>query len=102
MDATNELTTTQSLLRNACADVLRLENGIVDRKTQIAVLVSGLARIASNLGRGGLVGGDQDKGSRPLRVAATECLKSTGLVYREYPSVPDDGWYLGDELIGTW
>ena len=74
----------------------------MNKNQVIEHLVSGLARIASNLGRGGVVGGPMDKGSRPLRIEATECLKSAGLVYREYPSVSDDGWYLDDELIGSW
>lgn len=71
-------------------------------KDTIQILTSGLARIASNLGRGGVVGGQMDKGSRPLRVEATKTLQASGLVYREYPSVKDDGGYLGSEMIGTW
>jgi len=74
----------------------------VNDQQTISHLVSGLARIASDLGRGGFVGSDMDKGSRPLRVEATECLKAAGLVYLEYPVVQDDGWYRGDEMVGTW
>jgi len=67
----------------------------------VAILASGMAKIASNLGRGGMVGSQSDNGSRPLRVAATECLKKAGLVYHEYPSMPDDGWYRGDKLVAS-
>lgn len=59
-----------------------------------AILVDALAAIASNLGMGSCIPSEGDSASRPLRVHATEMLEKAGYVYKEYPSAPDDGWYL--------
>ncbi len=52
------------------------------------IYLSALSNIASNLGSGSLVGSDEDKGSRPLRVHASQALKQAGFHYQENP----DGW----------
>ena len=66
----------------------------------MAILANGLAKIASNLGRGGVVGSQSDNGSRPLRIAASETLKQAGMRYMEYPAVEEDGWYKDGVRIG--
>ena len=66
----------------------------------MAVLVNGLASIASNLGRGGVIGSLSDAGSRPLRIAASKTLALAGMRYMEYPSVEEDGWYKDGVRIG--
>ena len=48
MDATNELTTMQSLLRNACSDVLRLENVIKEKNKRIESLEEAVRAIAGD------------------------------------------------------
>ena len=54
------------------------------------ILVEGLARIASNLGRGSFRPSEIDNAKRPLRIEASETLHKAGYLYQENP----DGWIL--------
>ena len=54
------------------------------------ILVEGLARIASNLGRGSFRPSEKDNAERPLRIKASETLHKAGYRYQENP----DGWVL--------
>lgn len=67
-----------------------------------AILVEGLASIASNLGMGSVHPSERDSGSRPLRIKASRTLKGAGYTYKEYPACPPngDGWYLKEEPDG--
>ncbi|GAH78327.1 unnamed protein product, partial [marine sediment metagenome] len=55
------------------------------------ILAEGLARIASNLGRGSFHPSDED----PLRVEAAKALKEAGYKYMENP----DGWRRDGKLV---
>lgn len=71
----------------------------MNAKEREAILIKGLAAIASNLGRGSLIPSEADSASRPLRIRATETLNSIG--YRYYERVGKDnidGWFTAKQL----
>ncbi len=69
------------------------------RDKNIDILVKGLASIASNFGRGGLIGTDRYQAELEFRRFASRTLHTAGYNYYECCGKSNiDGWFTQEEL----
>lgn len=78
---------------------LGIDVGAKEEREGQAVLVKGLADMASNFGKGSFSGSPDSKTTQRFRIAASETLRQAGYNYYECCGKDNiDGWFTKDQL----